>query len=105
MHQNLFCSSKKKLWTTANINVGKNNIFICSNVDSLTLEKGATHIAFPSQSYKKCNNVPARTVKANPHNCHKPTDLFIIPPTSFFDIILSEKGKYTLFELDNKYTI
>jgi hypothetical protein len=41
-------------------------------------EKGATHKASPSQSYKKCSNVPSNEVTANPISCQSPIDRFII---------------------------
>jgi len=60
--------------------IGQNTSFICSHVDSLTLENGATHIDLSSQSYKKCKKVPIKEDKAKPINCHSLKFLFISPP-------------------------
>ena len=76
-HQNSFNSLKKKYSIIAKTNMGQNNSFICSHVDSFTPEKGAISTELFSQSYRKCNTVPANDVTAKPKNCHKPIDLFI----------------------------
>jgi hypothetical protein len=64
----------------AKINIGQNNSFMCSQVDSFTPENGAIHTGSPSQSYKKCNNVPPSEVIANPMSCQRLIDIDIISP-------------------------
>ena len=61
--------------------MGQNKSFICSQVDSLMLEKGATQELSSSQSYKKCNTVPETEVSAKPISCDKEIDRFIKSPT------------------------
>ena len=53
---------------------------ICSQVDSLTPEKGKTRMFPPVQSYKKCRIVPPKVTKANPADCQRIDRCFIAPP-------------------------
>ena len=66
------------------MNIGQKSSFMCSHVDSLTPENGATKTDSSSQSYKKCNNVPPNDVIAKPISCHNPIDFFIEPPINVF---------------------
>lgn len=59
---------------------GQNSSFICSQVDSLTPEKGATRMLPPVQSYKKCRIVPPKVTAANPAACQRIDRCFIVPP-------------------------
>ena len=63
---------------------------MCSHVDSFTPEKGAIHIASPSQSYKKCNIVPTKEVTAKPISCQSPIDRFIHSPPQIDNIVYGE---------------
>ena len=83
-HQKSSRSRKKRLCTIAKMNIGQKSSFMCSQVDSFTPENGAIHTACPSQSYKKCNNVPPSDVIAKPISCQSPIDRFIRSPSKQF---------------------
>ena len=55
---------------------GKKKIFMCSQVDSFTAEKGATAI-LSVQPYKKCKIVPITAVKVSPTNDQSASDFLI----------------------------
>ena len=67
------------LCTHAKISMGKNRIFICSQVDSLMAEMGAK-IPKPVQSYRKCKIVPKAVANVNPPNCQSNKFCFMIIP-------------------------
>jgi hypothetical protein len=79
-HQKSLRSLNSRPCIIAKINIGQNKIFICSQVDSFTLEKGAIKLASPNQSYKKCKSVPKTEVKINPKNCQSFIERFIVSP-------------------------
>ena len=96
-HQKTLISRKKMLCITAEISIGQNNSFICSQVDSFTPESGAIHAAFPSQSYKKCKIVPPREVTAKPNSCQSPIERsFMFSPSRILCSILYSKKRVNI---------
>ena len=63
-------------WIIAKSSKGKKRIFICSQVDSFTAEKGAREIQ-SVHSYKKCKIVPKTETKVKPIKNQSDNDFFI----------------------------
>ena len=105
-HQKSGRSRKNRRSIIAYIKSGKNNSFICSNVDSFTPENGAASMLFPVASYRKCKRTPKREVSANPKIPNKKAERFIIYPICFLKIIVFCVGKkYTDFMSVDYFTI
>ena len=74
------------------MNIGKNNSFVCSQVDSFTPEKRAIKEFSPLQSYAKWSRTPKTDVKTKPQNCQR-DKLFFISKTSPFDLAMEYMQK------------